>query len=103
MSDLSPPTLFLDAALIVAALFSADPASPGRRLFKMGEVGLVHLYVSERAIVEAQGVLQGLTGAGYDAIKVLLAETLVLANVGIVSAPAAQTVQTCLAITALPA
>lgn len=99
MSDLSPPTPFLDAAPIVAALFSADPASPGRRLFKMGEVGLIHLYVSERVIGEAQGVLQGLMGAEYDAIKVLLAETLVLANVGVVSAPASPTIQMCLAVT----
>ncbi len=99
MDDLAPPKLFLDAALIVAALFSSDPASPGRRLFKMGEVGLIHLYVSERVIGEAQGVLQGLTGRQYDTIKVLLAEALVLADVGMAPYPAEQTVQACVAIT----
>jgi hypothetical protein len=99
MDDLAPPKLFLDAALIIAALFSADTASPGRRLFKMGEVGLIHLYVSDRVIGEARGVLQQLTGQDYDTIKVLLAESLVLANAVIASTPAAETVRTCLAIT----
>lgn len=99
MDDLAPPKLFLDAALIIAAVLSSDPESPGRRLFKMGEVGLVHLYVSDRVIKETEGVLRSLAAERFDTLKVQLAENLVIANVGMISSPAEQSVKECLALT----
>ena len=99
MSDLSPPTLFLDAALIVAVLFSQNADSPGRGLFKLGENRLVDLYTSDDALAEANGVLQGLLDDNYDAIKILLAENLVMANIATTPPPSEYTVHTCVSLT----
>lgn len=99
MDDLAVPKIFLDTALIIAALWAEDPASPGRRLFKMGEVGLVHLEISRHILRETEGVLKRLAGEDYEAIKVLLAENLALANVATVSDPNEETIQMCLALT----
>ncbi len=100
MSDLSPPKLFLDAALMVAALFSEDPAaSPGYGLLKLGEAGLIALDTSEDALREAQGVLQELLGDEAERVKVLLAENLAMGNVAITPPPSESTVLQCLSIT----
>lgn len=100
MSDLSPPKLFLDAALMVAALFSENPAaSPGYGLLKLGEASLIELYTSEDALREAQGVLQDLLGDEAERIKVLLAENLAMGNVAITPPPSEATVLQCLSIT----
>ncbi len=100
MSDLSPPKLFLDAALMVAALFSENPAaSPGYGLLKLGEANLIKLYTSEDALREAQGVLLELLGDEAERIKVLLAENLAMGNVAITPAPSEATVLQCLSIT----
>jgi predicted nucleic acid-binding protein len=100
MSDLSPPKLFLDAALLVAALFSENPAaSPGYGLLKLGEASLIELYTSEDALREAQGVLQELLGDEAERVKVLLAENLAMGNVAITPPPSESTVSQCLSIT----
>ena len=99
MDNLAPPNLFLDSALIISAILSSDPASAGRRLLKMGEVGLIHLSVSERVIAETEGVLRGVAGEGFDRLKVQLAENLALANIATASPPSEQGVQECLALT----
>lgn len=99
MDDLAPPKLFLDTSLIIAAILSENPDSPGRRLFKMGEVELVHLWVSRDALRETEGVLQRLTGEDYPTFRAILAETLVLANVATTAAPDQTTIQRCLDLT----
>lgn len=99
MDDLAPPKLFLDASLIIAALLSENPESPGRRLFKMGEVSLCSLWVSRDALRETEGVLQRLTGDDYLTFRIVLAETLVLANVATTADPDTATVQSCLGLT----
>lgn len=99
MNDLSPPTLFLDAALMVAALFSEHADSPGRRLFKLGEARLVHLDTSEDALREANHVLRDLLGQDYDTVKLLLAENLALANVAVTPPPNDATIRGCVEIT----
>ena len=99
MDDLAPPKLFLDAALILAAILSENPASPGRRLFKMGEVGLIQLRVSRHVLRETEGVLRRLAGEAYEETKVALAENLALANVATAMDPSAETVERCVALT----
>ncbi len=100
MSDLSPPQLFLDAALMVAVLFSENPSmSPGFGLFKLGEAGLVDLSTSEDVLRETHGVLQSLLGDDSERVKVLLAENLAMGNVAITLPPSDSTVSQCLAIT----
>ena len=100
MNDLSPPKLFLDAALLVAALFSENPAtSPGYGLFKLGEASLIDLYTSEDALREAQGVLQALLSGDSERVKVLLAENLAMANIAITPPPSEVTVLQCLDLT----
>ena len=100
MNDLSPPKLFLYAALLVAALFSENPATPpGYGLFKLGEASLIDLYTSEDALREAQGVLQALLGGDSERVKVLLAENLAMANVAITPPPSEATVLQCLDLT----
>ena len=88
MNDLSPPKLFLDAAFLVAVLFSENPAtSSDYGLFKLGEASLIDLYMSEDALREAQGVLQALLGGDTERVKVLLAENLAMANIAITTPP----------------
>lgn len=100
MDDLAPPKLFLDAALMVAALFSENRSkSPGYGLFKLGEVGLVDLYTSEDALRETQGVLQTLLGEEAERVKVLLAENLALGNIAVTPPPSEDTVRQCDALT----
>ena len=99
MDDLNPPKLFLDTALILAAILSENPASPGRRLFKMGEVGLIQLRVSRHVLRETEGVLRRLAGEAYEEMKVALAENLALANVATAMDPSAETVERCVALT----
>ena len=100
LDELSPPKLFLDAALLVAALFSENPAeSPGYGLFKLGEASLIDLYTSQDALREAQGVLQALLGEGAERVKVLLAENLAMANVAVTPPPNESTVIQCLGLT----
>ncbi len=100
MNALSPPKLFLDASLIIAAIFSRNAEeSPGYGLFKLGEAGLVHLYTSEDALRETQGVLTELLGADADRIKVLLAENLAMANITVTPPPSASTVSECYEMT----
>jgi predicted nucleic acid-binding protein len=99
MNDLARPKLFLDTSLIIAATLSENPDSPGRRLFKMGEVGLVDLRISRDVIRECEGVLCRLVGADYQGFQAILAESLVLANVAVAADPHTSTVQTCAQIT----
>ncbi len=99
MDDLDPPKLSLDASLIIAALLSDNPASPGRRLFKMGEVGLISLWVSGHTLRETEGVLQRLTGDDYPRFKIILAENLVLANIATTADPDEATIQMCAGLT----
>jgi predicted nucleic acid-binding protein len=100
MNDLSPPKLFLDTALMVAALISERrPESPGYGLFKLGEASLVDLYTSEDALREAEGVLRSLLGAKAEHVKLLLAESLAFGNVAVTAPPSESTVQECIAIT----
>ncbi len=100
MNDLSPPSLFLDAALFVAILLSEDEAaSPGFGLIKLGEANLVRLDTSGDVLHETQRVLQTLLQTDQETIKILLAEILALGNVAIASPPNDQTVRRCLAIT----
>lgn len=99
MDDLGPPKLFLDASLIVAAVLSESPSSPGRRLFKMGEVGLIDLWVSEHTLRETEGVLKRLTGDDYPAFRAVLAETLVLANIATTAPPDEATIHMCVGLT----
>ncbi|MBV9850615.1 MAG: type II toxin-antitoxin system VapC family toxin [Armatimonadetes bacterium] len=99
MNDLARPKLFLDTSLIVAPTLAEDPASPGRRLFKMGEVGLIDLWVSNHVIREAAAVLNGLLGGQYLAFQAILAENLVLANIATTADPSEETIQMCIGIT----
>ncbi|MGI4787635.1 MAG: hypothetical protein ACRYFS_02165 [Janthinobacterium lividum] len=100
MDDLSPPSLFLDAALVVAILFSEDTAaSPGFGLIKLGEANLVRLDTSGDVLHEAQRVLQVLLQTDKETIKILVAEILTLGNVAITSPPNDETVKQCLGIT----
>ena len=99
MNNLAPPKLFLDTSLIIASILSESSSSPGLRLFKMGEVGLIDLRVSHDVIRECEGVLRGLAGEQYPEFQVLLAENLVLANVVTTSDPASATIQRCTRIT----
>ena len=100
MNDLSPPKLFLDAAFLVAVLFSENPAaSSDYGLFKLGEASLIDLYMSEDALREAQGVLQALLGGDTERVKILLAENLAMANIAITTPPSEATVRQCLDLT----
>ena len=100
MNDLLRPSLFLDTALIVAALLSTDrEASPGYGLFKLGQANLVNLDTSEDVLRETEGVLQAILGDDAERVKVLLAENLAMGNVAVVPAPSEATVQQCLLIT----
>ena len=100
MNDLSPPKLFLDAAFLVAVLFSENPAtSSDYGLFKLGEASLIDLYMSEDALREAQGVLQALLGGDTERVKVLLAENLAMANIAITPPPSEVMVLQCLDLT----
>ncbi len=99
MDDLAPPKLYLDASLIVAATLSENPKSPGRHLFKMGEVGLIHLWASEHTRRETEGVLQRLSGDDYPRLKTILAENLRLANVLETVEPGEATIQMCSGLT----
>ncbi len=100
MDDLSPPSLFLDAAVFVAMLLSEDEAaSPGFGLIKLGQANLVLLDTSGDALHEAQQVLQALLETDRETIKLLLAEILARGNVAITSPPNDETVQQCFGIT----
>ena len=99
MNDLAPPRLLLDTSLIIAATLSESPSSPGRRLFKMGEVGLIDLRVSRDVLRETEGVLKRLTGDDYQEFQAILAENLVLANIATTADPSLDTVQWCARIT----
>ena len=100
MNDLSPPSLFLDAALFVAMLLSEDAeSSPGFGLVKLGQADLVRLDTSGDALHEAQRVLQALLETDKETIKILLAEILALGNVAITSPPNDETVRQCFDIT----
>jgi len=100
VNDLSPPKLFLDAAFLVAVLFSENPAtSSDYGLFKLGEASLIDLYMSEDALREAQGVLQALLGGDTERVKVLLAENLAMANIAITPPPSEVMVLQCLDLT----
>lgn len=100
MNDLSPPKLFLDSALIIAALCSGNPAaSPGYGLFKLGEAGLVYLYTSEDVLRETQGVLAELLGEAADKVKLLLAENLAMANIIVTPPPSDSAISDCYNIT----
>lgn len=99
MDDLAPPKIFLDASLIIAALLSDDPASPGRRLFKMGEVSLITLWTSRHILRETEGVLRGITGQDYPKLRAVLAESLVVANVATTADPDEATIQMCVGLT----
>ena len=99
MSDLSPPSLFLDAALIVAVLLSENNDPPGFGLIKLGAASLVELDTSGDVLHETQQVLQSLLRVGKEEVTVLVAEILTLGNVAIASPPSDETVRQCLAIT----
>lgn len=99
MNDLAPPKLFLDASLIIAAMLSENSESPGRKLLKLSEVGLIHLWVSEHTLRETEKVLERLTGSDFPALRIVLAETLVLANVSTTSEPNESTVRECVGLT----
>jgi predicted nucleic acid-binding protein len=97
--DLPIPKLFLDTSVIIAATLSENSASPGRRLFKMGEVGLVSLWVSYDVIREAENVLKGIGLQNYLRLQAVLAESLVLANVATTADPSESTIQMCVGLT----
>ena len=99
MNDLSPPSLFLDAALLVAVLLSEDDGSPGFGLIKLGAANLVELDTSGDMLRETQQVLQTLLRVGKEEVTVLVAEILTLGNVAIASPPSEETVRQCLTIT----
>ncbi len=65
----------------------------------MGEVGLIHLWVSEHTLRETEGVLRRLAGNDFPAIKVMLAENLVLANIATTANPDETTIQMCVGLT----
>lgn len=100
MIDLSRPSLFLDTALIIAALLSTDRmASPGYGLLKLGEASLVELDTSGDVLREAEGVLQTFLEESAERVKIILAENLAMGNVAIVPVPSEATVQKCLLMT----
>ena len=97
--DLPIPKLFLDTSLIVATTLSESAASPGRRLLKMGEVGLIHLWVSYQVIRETENVLKGFKVQDYLQLQAIVAESLHIANVATTADPSESTIQTCVGIT----
>ena len=100
MTNLSPPSLFLDTALIVSALLAKDSgASPGYGLFKMGEASLVSLDTSEDVLREAEGVLQAVLEEEAGRVKVIIAENLAIGNVAIVPPPSDTAVRKCFLMT----
>ncbi|BDI32901.1 hypothetical protein CCAX7_49520 [Capsulimonas corticalis] len=80
VNDFSPPKLFLDASLVIAALFSHKSDSPACGLFNLGENRLL-IYKSDDALRKPNGVLQGLLDEDYEIIKFILAENFEMANI----------------------
>jgi predicted nucleic acid-binding protein len=95
MNDLATPKLFLDTSLLIAATLSEAPKSPGKLLFKMGEVGLVDLRVSHDVLRETERVLPRLISDRLQEFQAILAESLVLSNIATTADPDTATIQAC--------
>ena len=100
MDNLAKPKIFLDASMLVAAALSDNVNSPGYMLFKMGEAGLIDLWISDQVLRETEGVLKGRLGTeDAAAVFLYLARNIDKAGAGNASEPHDETVNACLPIT----
>jgi predicted nucleic acid-binding protein len=88
------PTLFLDTSVIFAAILS--PGGGARRLFQLGELGLVHLMVGPGVLQECETVVRRKAPQSLPMVALLL-ET---AHVQVSSAADASSLQKAIALVA---